>query len=287
MNYIFFHSRDLDGHCSGAIARSYHEQNHLPFHMIPIDYGDDFNFNFSPEDTVYFLDWTLQPSEKTLELAKKCNLIIIDHHQTSSPYVGLNGLIVPDNSLAGCQLAAKWFFKTNYDWVDLLGEYDTWKNGKNWETEVLPFQYGMRVENTDPATDAGMFMWKQFLYCTDPVLIRTKIKHFISTGSAILVYERKLNIDKMKNAFEFEFEGLRVLACVTTVPGSQQFNSRYSAKHDLMMAVTNVENKYWTVSMYTTKDIDLSIIAQKWGGGGHKRACGFQVIDFSDIFKHT
>ena len=33
----------------------------------------------------------------------------------------------------------------------------------------------------------------------------------------------------------------------------------------------------WTVSLYSTKsDIDVSIIAKNYGGGGHKGASGFQ-----------
>ena len=33
----------------------------------------------------------------------------------------------------------------------------------------------------------------------------------------------------------------------------------------------------WKVSLYTKKDdIDVSIIAQKYGGGGHKKASGFR-----------
>jgi nanoRNase/pAp phosphatase (c-di-AMP/oligoRNAs hydrolase) len=31
----------------------------------------------------------------------------------------------------------------------------------------------------------------------------------------------------------------------------------------------------WVVSLYTTKDIDVSEIAKKYGGGGHKQAAGF------------
>lgn len=37
--------------------------------------------------------------------------------------------------------------------------------------------------------------------------------------------------------------------------------------------------KGWTVSLYHAKhrtDLDLSAIATKFGGGGHRGACGFQ-----------
>jgi nanoRNase/pAp phosphatase (c-di-AMP/oligoRNAs hydrolase) len=36
------------------------------------------------------------------------------------------------------------------------------------------------------------------------------------------------------------------------------------------------DGKQWTYSMYTLKDINVSEIAKKYGGGGHKKAAGFQ-----------
>jgi nanoRNase/pAp phosphatase (c-di-AMP/oligoRNAs hydrolase) len=42
--------------------------------------------------------------------------------------------------------------------------------------------------------------------------------------------------------------------------------------------------KLWTVSLYTTKEhIDVSQIAKKRGGGGHKQAAGFQVQKIEDL----
>jgi len=45
------------------------------------------------------------------------------------------------------------------------------------------------------------------------------------------------------------------------------------------------DGKKWTISLYTTKDeIDCSVIAKSNGGGGHKKAAGFQVEDISKVF---
>ena len=42
--------------------------------------------------------------------------------------------------------------------------------------------------------------------------------------------------------------------------------------------------KHWSFSIYTTKDdIDCSAIAKKRGGGGHKKAAGFEAKDLSVI----
>jgi hypothetical protein len=88
----------------------------------------------------------------------------------------------------------------------------------------------------------------------------------------------------LQNAFEFTFEGLRALALIGSGVGSGQFDSRFDpAEHDIMMSINNIRNEHWRVSMYTTKDLDLSVLAKKWGGGGHARACGFQVTDINKV----
>ena len=33
--------------------------------------------------------------------------------------------------------------------------------------------------------------------------------------------------------------------------------------------------KYWSVSLYTDKDIDVSKVCAQFGGSGHKKAAGF------------
>jgi hypothetical protein len=285
MNYVFFHKRDLDGQCSGALARIWLESLGLKFRICPIDYGDPFDFTFKSDDVVYFLDWTLQPVERSLELAKTCRLIVLDHHKTSADLVGkVGGIVKPDNSEAGCQLVAQYFFPIrNFPWVDLLGTYDTWQQGENWETDVLPFQFGMRVEETDPTTDVGMKVWRDF-YNSEQWLVEDLVRLIQHNGRTLIAFERKKNVENMQNAFEFTFEGLRALALIGSGVGSGQFDSRFDpAEHDIMMSINNIRNEHWRVSMYTTKDLDLSVLAKKWGGGGHARACGFQVTDINKV----
>ncbi len=64
-----------------------------------------------------------------------------------------------------------------------------------------------------------------------------------------------------------------------TVHGSQSFDSVYDPeKHDMMIAITVNKNKKYDISLYGTKpEYDLSLIAKKYGGGGHNSACGFSA----------
>ena len=285
MIYIYFHSRDLDGHCSGALAAQYYLNNkpEIPFKLIGIDYGEEPDVvQFQSGDTVYFLDWTWEPHEKMIELSKKVHLIVIDHHKTSE-YLMSNpefvGSTLIDMNLSACQLCEVWFGLENKEYVKLLGLFDIWKkNEPDWDSDIVPFQYGMRGYQTDPTTEAGMITWNML---KNNVFDVSLIK---SVGRAILQYQKKIYAEDMKNSFEVEFEGLKAIAYIGSHIGSQQFESVWdNNKYDLMMSIRNSKNKGWNVSLYTDKDIDLSILAKKHGGGGHKQACGLQIKDLKEI----
>ena len=82
------------------------------------------------------------------------------------------------------------------------------------------------------------------------------------------------------NSFEFDFCGIRVLACNGVVANSGSFKSAYHEDvHDAMMPFNfDGKNNVWNFSLYTTKDdVDILSIAKQAGGGGHAKACGFQV----------
>ncbi len=77
---VFYHSADLDGHCSGAIVK----YKFPDIEAIKINYGDKFPWGtiYSGE-TIYMVDFSLQPFEDMIKLNKLANLIWIDHHKTS------------------------------------------------------------------------------------------------------------------------------------------------------------------------------------------------------------
>lgn len=59
MNYIVYNKRDLDGKCSGAIAVRWHEEENVPYELVPYDYGDAFPWSkITKDDTVYMLRCT-------------------------------------------------------------------------------------------------------------------------------------------------------------------------------------------------------------------------------------
>ena len=281
----FYHSADLDGMCSGAIIKQMYEN----CEMRGINYGQDFPFEElveQPGQTVYLVDFTLQPFEQMERLNKLCRLIWIDHHKTAIDQALERGFLASGGQLlevgeAACELTWKWFHPGEIMpvAVHLLGRYDVWDHS---DPRTLPFQWGMRMY--EDASPDNQTLWWEVLRSGD-FFLGTAIRE----GELILSYQANENRRRCK-AFAFEtrlfydIPGRYIVhpaICINLgMTNSQIFDSVYDpAKHDLMITFCRLKlpAHKWTVSLYGTKDgIDCGAIAKALGGGGHVGAAGFQ-----------
>lgn len=278
---VIYHSRDLDGYCSGAICKKRYPEAKL----IGYDYGRPIPWDEIPEgEPVIMVDVSLpMPDMLIMAERSKRQFTWIDHHASAIKdfneyFIENDNLIaaVLQDGIAACEGAWKYLFP-EFDMprtVKLLGEYDTWRNSDKyyWEHTVLPFQFGMRLN----ITNADNF--PQIMLDSESDIASAKVVEAFMKGATVLAYQKEQNAIACRGAFEIEFKGMRAICCNGGGFNSQAFESVWDEeKYDLMMPF-KFDGKKWTFSMYTTKDIDLSVIAKEMGGGGHKKACGFQVI---------
>ena len=288
----FYHSKDLDGYCSGAIIKHKYPDAKL----IGYDYGQPFPIDLiGMGESVIMIDVSLpmHGMNDIAELSK--DFTWIDHHASAikdfqqfcldnkgSSGLEKYGRIVLEDGISACEGGWKYLFPNEFmpQSVILLGRYDTWRNGdkEKWDNEIMPFQYGMRMVCSSAET------FPQELLQAHSI-VDEKILDIIHDGKNILSYQKTQNERACKSCFEFEFEGLRAICLNNGGANSQVFESVYDeSKHDIMMPFV-FTGKHWTFSMYTTKDeIDCSVIAKSKGGGGHKKAAGFQVKEIQSIF---
>lgn len=261
----FFHRVDLDGICSGAIVKHARPECEL----IGINHGEEFPWDqIIPGETVYMVDFH-QPWDDMIRLDDLCNLFVIDHHKTFIDQMVQNKRAFKGHQRIGigaCVLVWEYLYskKPVPDAVQLLGEWDVWDHS---DPRCKPFQYGMRTESNNPED----YIWgdlfediegEAFLYVLD-------------CGKAVVKYEEQSNEMRVKAAaFETELEGLRCIACNQMMTNSTLFDSIWDEdKYDAMISFGWRKNR-WSVSLYSTIT-DVSKIAVKFGGGGHKHACGF------------
>lgn len=290
---IFYHSADLDGKCSAAIALRYERQCwNRDCELYPINYGDPFPWDkITPRRRVYMLDFSLQPYDQMLKLGSLCDelggeLHWVDHHR--SAIVEMEKLGKPKAHLAveegkaGCELTWLYFHQDQAleqipRAVRLLGRYDVWDEkctDPTW-AHILAFQYGMRLQDGEPRS----LLWLELLGDCGEERTDDWLRAITAGGDSVLRYEAKQNEIAMSACgFETEFEGYRVLAANRGPTNSKLFESKWDPeKHDIMISFYWSHRGEWKISLYTTKnDIDCGAICKKHGGGGHPKAAGFQ-----------
>lgn len=286
-----YHSKDLDGYCSGAIVKLKYPDAKL----IGFDYGQEFPIDEIPEgEPIIMIDVSL-PMDKMKGLAKHSNwkFTWIDHHISAikdyKNFIGegesfVNAVL--EDGIAACEGGWKYLFPDLRMpmAVKLLGEYDTWRNTdkERWNRYIMPFQYGMRMK----CQSAETFPMEVLKQEGNESLSFSAVNELIVVGSSILEYQKMQNERACRYAFEIEFEGLRAITLNNGGANSQVFASVYDEnKHDIMIPFFFTGTN-WTFSIYTTKDeIDCSVIAKSKGGGGHKKAAGFQLKELPAEFK--
>lgn len=279
----FYHSSDFDGLCSAAIVK----YKYPDCELFPINYGDEFPWNETRDsyEVVFMVDFCLQPFIDMVTLNKRCWLIWIDHHGTAIQSAiesgeEINGCRIEGQ--AGCELTWDWIFGTKRPKaVSLLGRYDVWQYKDN--NEVLPFQYGMRLENADPRNPEVMKnLWI-------PLFNGNNCNSIIQEGHTVLKYENQVN-EKFCKSYAFETElripegvlgktyNLKAICLNRGLNSSKVFESVWdNSKYDIMVGFCR-RNKKWDVSLYSDKlEIHCGEIAKIFKGGGHVGAAGCQV----------
>lgn len=286
---VIYHSADFDGIFCREIARKF-----LPdADLIGWNFGDPLIKVASVSGSkIYVLD--LSPDcidPLTLGAPEMTNLIWIDHHKTSidkwSP--NLNGYRI--DGVAACRLAWQWFCLHNGGtlipeggftilppkkaYIDrqvlepiavrLAGEYDIWDKR---DPDAELFQHGLRSQ---PLLDGD---WKLLLSDGSDW-----VKVLLEAGKAIQYAKTEENKSIITHAgFDTFFEGLKFLACNHARFNSHLFTAGIKPEHDALLGFC-WKSGSWSISLYHApgkEHHDLSAIAKKFGGGGHKGACGFQ-----------
>ena len=310
MEYIIYHKADLDGMASAAIFYNNQVMYGENAKLFPYDYGQKLDTRLFKGKSAVMVDVSMDMERMEL-LGNSClEFIWIDHHisafnklfdycqekeygivskrindlTTMVQVQKMNLTYYFSKQISACEISAKLFpgnmGKKCAEIINTLGQYDTWRNteeaqlfnDKNWELEVIPVQYGLR--SFSKVEDLAA-------YFNSIDKAEDNLKNIIEYGKKCFSYQQNKNkLDCLNKSGEYLFEGLKIVALNTTNNSSQTFDGFYFKEiHDAMMTYSfNAKINSWNVSLYTTKDdVDILSIAKKYDGGGHQKACGFNV----------
>lgn len=158
--------------------------------------------------------------------------------------------------------------------VRLAGEYDVWDKR---DPDAELFQHGLRSRELTDET------WKRLLNPNGEAL---EVQSLLLGGKALQYARTHENESVIKEiGFTLKWEGLTFLACNAARYNSLLFTAGLQPEHDACFGF-KWTGKDWSVSLYHApgkEHIDLSLIAVKYGGGGHRGACGFRASDLAAV----
>ena len=175
----------------------------------------------------------------------------------------------------------------------LVSTYDIWNHDDDeysWE-EALAFNTAIRMKNFHPVSD----LWWRFGFDGVKVSSFMTVEELIKEGRSILEYIRSQNeITSNSYGGTLEFEGY-TFCTVNAANNSTLVDSIFDPTiHDaVLLYIFKPKENMWKVSMYSNdnlsdkqkEELDLTPIAIKYGGGGHKGACGFSCKELPfDIY---
>jgi oligoribonuclease NrnB/cAMP/cGMP phosphodiesterase (DHH superfamily) len=271
---ICFHHNDPDGHASGAIVRyalgnavTLIESDYNGTPIIPWDLVEQ-------AEQVIVTDFSF-PVADMRRLAEGRELVWIDHHKSAiAEFAGIadHWPGIRDVSEAACVLTWRYFFPQRPvpKAVILVGDRDTWR----WaEKDTGPFNESLHSHDHH-ANNAAF--WKPLLEDDDPSTLEKMIEEGIWLREIKL---RKVDRTMKARSFEVRFEGYRTLA-VNTRGSGDVGNYGRDCGYEIVYAYVDemrVGGLTTVVTLYSNQ-VDVSVVARRYGGGGHAGAAGFSFL---------
>lgn len=261
-------------------------------------------------DAIYIVDLSVDELMVRRDLRDK--IVWIDHHKSAiekwdTKFAGderpFNGIRI--DGVAACRLCWAWFtwgklrkgvLPSKQDYlppltksvfvdreikepllIRLAGEYDIWDHR---DPDAKALQFGLRALSD---WDYRKLVDSEFMGAiTGARTCSDELVSAVMTGRAIKSYCDKQNDEYSKVfAHTIKWEGLTFCALNIGQRGnSDLLKGGIAPEHDACFAWRYLGNGMAMVSLYHIagkEHHDLSLIAVKYGGGGHKGACGFRM----------
>jgi oligoribonuclease NrnB/cAMP/cGMP phosphodiesterase (DHH superfamily) len=257
---VFYHKDCTDGFCGAWAAWKKFGDEAEYVALDPNATAPDLK-----EKEIYTIDMGFSAVENEKLIANNSRLTTIDHHISRKDTVPMTQDYSFDINHSGCVLAWKYFHPNNPIPKLLLQveDFDLWRFNLAGTNEIVSF------------LDLYDFNFEIYSELAKDFEDEKKVTEFIKSGSLLSEHESK-QVERIINsgAMLAIFEGIK-----TYVVNSSLYNSRIGDRLwrilPPMGIIWNEEDGKRCVSLRSNGETDVSILAAKHGGGGHKASAGF------------
>ena len=227
---------------------------------------------------LYILDYSYD--KETLQKLVDTNksVLVIDHHQSAQADVESFEGNIFDNNHSGAVLSWKYFHPDTIvpPLLEYIEDHDLWRF-------ALP-------ENREFNTALGLYPMEFEAWDTiiEKLKYEDELVNFLAKGALISKFEDKIVTSQLEYKERVLFEGNEVWALNVSRTYRSILGNRLAGLN-LQEEQTPIGIVYYRyggnvhISLRSHGDTNVSEIAQKYGGGGHKNAASFRVKSFSEL----
>lgn len=258
---IIYHANCKDGLASAAIAGANLGMERCNF--LPTKYGDPLpELRPGPDGTitVFMLDFTF-PYDVMMELANNPKILmrVIDHHNSVDDRLKEQEWFTFNNNHSAAILTYQ-YFKPNQPIPEIyryIQDRDLW-DWCLWRSKEV---------------NAALYLWpnNDVQYFIDHA--NTPMDVLIKQGEVILQYEAKIITRAMQSVHEIKV-GDRWYPAVNTPVLQSEIGNKIAEEYGGIGICYSASGLGWALSFRSIGDIDVSVIAKRCSGGGHKNAAG-------------
>lgn len=263
MNFLCIYHKDCaDGFGAALAVKQYCDSLGCPCEFFAAQYGDPAP-DVSGKD-VLIVDFSYR-RELLLSLKQSANsLKVIDHHKTAQQDLAGLDFCIFDMSKSGAVLTWQTLFPLTQmpQLFAYIQDRDLWQ----WQLEN-----SKAVSAALQTIPKDFELWRRYLD-------DDKIAELVIKGSAILEYQNQ-QIDKVPNADKIPLVNIAgySVPCINSTHLISEIGDKIAQGHPFAALYFERDDKR-IYSLRSARDgIDVSKIAEKFGGGGHFHAAGFAI----------
>lgn len=289
-----FHHNDLDGYGSARVVMGF-ENDYRPDDFIEMDYKNPLPVEkVGKDEKVYIVDYSISENtyrslEKLLEITD--DITWIDHHVSSLSMLDKHRELdsikgIRSISHSGVALTYMYLYHvSDFDklpaYIRFISDYDCWHYEYGKETEY--FKCGMEMYAYKPFDE----IWEKLEKDSGK---EDFLSSLIDSGRSIRTYlDSHYKFQRSYLSYEREIDGHRAL-CLNLDGNSWMFGDEIDnpdSPYEVYM-LWSFDGEFYNYSLYSSSkkknSVDVSKIAEKFGGGGHEHAAGFQIKTMFEDF---
>ncbi len=246
-----------------------------------------FGYDINNYQRIVMVDYSIDLKDmKEIYNKFKDNFIWIDHHKATYEAVEkeINVKGIRENNSSAATLVYKYFNKQPPLVSKYVEDMDIWKfQLDNTENVLLGIDSILRETVKKSYFDYNLInISVAFSFLEDDYFLEKK-ELLIEKGKIINNTQKDLAKTSLLSAGKFMFEGYKTLVINSSLKASIFsliiFNSkRYNDIQQILVWSKSYKPNEYKFSI-RSKEHDCNVIAQKYGGNGHKKASGFRIED--------